>query len=504
MITQLTSKLHEALRSVLPIFLIVTAAAFTIAPVRTDVMLSYCIGAVMLVVGLGFFTFGSENSMTLIGTAIGAKLTTTRRLSVILALNFILGILITMAEPDLQVLAGNVPHINSLVLVLTVSCGVGLFLMLSMIRILFKVPLRVLLLVSYGIIFVLAYFSDPNYLSVAFDAGGVTTGPMTAPFIIAMGVGVASIRSDREAENDSFGLVALCSVGPILAVLLLGFFYKGEAGAISAENFVAYDTTVSIGRAYLAAIPHYMKEVAVALLPVVGFFLAFQFWQLKLPRSRVKHILAGLLATYAGLVLFLTGVNVGFSALGLLLGEELAQGWTAPLLIPIAALMGYFIVAAEPAVHTLTKQVEEVSAGAISRRAMRAAMSVAIAGALALSAARAWLGFDIMWIVGPGYLISLALTAVVPQLFTAIAFDAGGVASGPMSATFMLPFMMGISPATGGNILTDAFGTVAFVSLMPLITIQILGVAAIIRARIQAAKPVSAPVYSDTEVIELW
>ena len=440
--------------------------------------------------------------MTLIGNSIGAKITGSRSLPVILSISMVIGIIITVAEPDLTVLADNVPHIRTMVLILTVSIGVGLFLMLSMLRILFRIPLRVLLFIFYLMIFVLAFLSDKDYISVAFDAGGVTTGPMTAPFIIALGVGVASIRSDSKAEEDSFGLVALCSIGPILSVLLLGFIYPGKSTEIAQELAARYANTVELSHSYLRALPHFMGEVAIALLPIILFFLLFQIFALHLPRIPFMRIMVGLGFTYVGLVIFLTGVNVGFSSLGVLLGATMANGWTRMLTVPVFALIGWFVVSAEPAVHVLTKQVEEISAGAVSAKSMLNALSAAIALAMALSMTRILTGISIMWIIIPGYAISLLLSLIVPPIFTAIAFDSGGVASGPMSATFMLPFAMGVCRAVGGNILTDAFGTVALVAMMPLITIQLMGVKVMLRDRSEAAAMAEA--VSDNVIIELW
>lgn len=502
--SSLNEKLQEAVASVLPIALIVAALCFSIAPVSTDLMLSFLIGTVMLILGLGLFTFGVDNSMTLIGTHVGTKLTQSRNLFLILSLSFLLGIIITIAEPDLQVLADNVPHIHTGVLVITVSVGVGFFLLLCMLRILLGIQLRWILIIFYAAVLLLAALSDPDYLSIAFDSGGVTTGPMTVPFIMSMGVGVASIRSDKNAEADSFGLVALCSIGPVLAVLILGFFYNGDSGAITASSIESYQNTTELGLGYVQAIPEYMMEVAVSLAPIVVFFFLFQIFALKLRRFPLIRILIGLVFTYVGLVCFLVGVNVGFSSLGLILGQELGSGWTRFLLIPIALLMGWFIVSAEPAVHVLTKQVEEISAGAVSEKAMRLSLSIAIAAAMGFSMVRVLTGIHIFWFLVPGYLLSLALSFFVPPIFTAIAFDSGGVASGPMTATFMLPFVMGVCQASGGNILTDAFGLVALVAMMPLITIQIMGAIYVFKSRRTQETQAPPEVFGDTEIIELW
>ena len=495
--------MRESVASVLPITLIVAALCLFLIPVSSALMLSFLIGSVMIIIGMGLFTVGSDLSMTQIGTHIGASMTRSRRLARILILSFLLGVIITIAEPDLQVLAANVPAIDTTVLIVTVSVGVGLFLMISMLRILFGIPLKWFLIVFYAVVFVLAAMSDPDFLSVAFDSGGVTTGPMTVPFIMALGVGVASIRSDEKAKSDSFGLVALCSIGPILSVLILGFIYDGGADASSGILVSEYAHTVAIGMGYLRSLPVYLGEVAVALLPIFLFFLLFQFISLKIKKRPFVRILIGLALTYVGLVLFLTGVNVGFSSLGYVLGGELAAGWTKYLLIPLAMLMGWFIINAEPAVHVLNKQVEELSAGAISAKAMGLSLSIAVSAANGLAMLRVLTGIPILYFMIPGYVIALALAFFVPQTFTAIAFDSGGVASGPLTATFMLPFAMGASTALGGNVMTDAFGLVALVAMMPLITVQIVGVIYVVRSRRTAGAP-AAEQYADDEIIELW
>ncbi|MDD7123260.1 MAG: DUF1538 domain-containing protein [Clostridiales bacterium] len=500
---QLTEKFREAVASVLPITLIVTIVCFSFVPVTTDLMLSFLIGSVLLIVGMALFTLGSEVSMTQIGTHMGAKLTKSRKLWLILTVSFLLGVAITVAEPDLQVLAANVPNIDTTVLIITVSVGVGIFLLLSMLRILLVIPLRWMLLVFYALIFILAALVDKDFLAVAFDSGGVTTGPMTVPFIMALGVGVSSIRSDSHAQTDSFGLVALCSIGPILAVMLLGFIYRGSADGTAAMVLSNYQDTVELGHNYISSLPAYLKEVVIALLPIVAFFLVFQVVSLRLRRLPFMRILVGLVWTCIGLVLFLTGVNVGFSSLGYILGERLAAPGLRYWLIPLSMLMGWFIINAEPAVHVLNKQVEELSAGAISARAMGVSLSIAVSSAMGLGMVRVLTGVSILWFVVPGYVLALAMAFFVPQTFTAIAFDSGGVASGPLTATFMLPFAMGACTAMGGNIMTDAFGIVALVAMMPLITVQAMGVVYVIKSRRQA-KTVAQSVYAENDVIELW
>ena len=410
--------------------------------------------------------------------------------------------MITVSEPDLQILAKNVPSIDGTVLIVTVAAGVGIFLVISMLRIFFSISLKWLFIVFYAVLFVLAAFADRNFLSVAFDSGGVTTGPMTVPFIISLGVGIAATRSDKKAKDDSFGLVALCSIGPILAVLILGFIYRGEA-ADSSFTVNTYGNTVELGWKYLHEVPTYMKEVAAALLPIVVFFLIFQVVSLRIKKRPFLGIMIGLLFTYSGLILFMTGVNVGFLPLGYALGSEIVNSGLKYLLIPLAVLMGWFIIRAEPAVHVLNKQVEELSAGAVSAKAMGLSLSIAVAAAMGLSMVRVLTGMSVMWFLIPGYAIALTLSFFVPQTFTAIAFDSGGVASGPMTATFMFPFAMGACAALGGNVMTDAFGLVALVAMMPLITVQIMGAISVVRSR--RSKPETySPVAAGEGVIELW
>ena len=496
-------KMKESIASVLPISLIVLFLCLFIVPVDSGLLLSFLLGTGMIIVGMCLFNIGADLSMTQIGNHIGARMTKSRKLWLITVLSFILGAAITVAEPDLQVLAKNAPGIDTMVLIITVSAGVGLFLVISMMRILFGIPIKWLLLLCYIVVFGLAAYSDPDFLSVAFDSGGVTTGPMTVPFIMALGVGVASIRSDEKAKSDSFGLVALCSIGPILAVLILGFIYPADAGD-SAIIVNQFEDSVALGNGYISAIPHYLYEVMIALLPIFVFFLLFQMISLKLSKRPLLKIIVGIGYTYLGLTLFLTGVNVGFSSLGYVLGGELINNGLKWMLIPVSMLMGWFIIKAEPAVHVLNKQVSELSAGAISETTMGRTLSIAISAAMGLAMVRVLTGVSILWFVVPGYIIALALAFVVSPTFTAIAFDAGGVASGPMTATFMLPMAMGVCSALGGNVMTDAFGLVAMVAMTPLITVQIMGAISTMKGASQAPKRDFVSEFADDETIELW
>jgi len=493
-------KAGEALLSVIPLAAAVTVMTMTATPVRTDIMISFVFGTLLIALGMGLFSLGAEQSMTPIGNEIGSALTSSRSVPLILSVSFILGLAVTVAEPDLQVLAATVPHINSTVLIITVGVGVGAFLLLSMIRILSGLKLKILLIAFYVIVFVLAALSEKESLAISFDAGGVTTGPMTVPFILALGIGVSRMRSDRSAKADSFGLIALCSIGPILAVLALGFFYKSDGMTSSAVSLISSPDTAGVFKAFVAAFPGYMKETGAALLPIVIIFTVFQIFKLKLSGRDVGKIVIGLVYTYTGLVLFLVGVNVGFSSLGYVIGEQLADDGSKYFLIPVAMAFGWFIISAEPAVIVLEKQVEDVSAGAIPGKAIKYSMSIGVALAMGLSMLRVITGLSVMWFLVPGYLIALVLCFFVPDIYTAIAFDSGGVASGPLTATFMLQFSVGSATALGRNVVTDAFGLVAMVAMMPLISIQLLGLI-YGREKKAATEP---EVFGDFDIIELW
>ena len=471
----LLEKLKESLGAVLPIIGIVLVLCFSIAPIPNSVLMTFVVGAVLLIIGMMFFTLGAEMAMTPMGERIGTKLTNTRKISVVIVLCFILGFIITISEPDLQVLAEQVPSIPNYTLIIAVATGVGIFLVAAVLRMLFGIPLAYMLLILYPIIFILASIVPQDFLTVAFDSGGVTTGPMTVPFIMALGIGFSAVRSDKHAENDSFGLVALCSVGPILAVLLLGLLYHPGESGYEQTMIVKTDNSVEMWQLFQEGLPYYMKEMLISLLPIILFFFIFQIVSLHLHKKTLVKIIIGIIYTYIGLVLFLTGVNVGFMPAGNYLGQVIA-GLSYPwIIVPIGMLIGYFIVKAEPAVYVLTEQVEELTSGAISAKAMGMSLSIGVALSLGLAMVRVLTGISILWFLLPGYAVALGLTFFVPKIFTAIAFDSGGVASGPMTATFLLPFSMGACEALGGNVVIDAFGVVAMVAMTPLITIQILG-----------------------------
>ena len=506
--TLLHDKFQESIASVLPITIIVLLLCFTVAPIPNNMLVSFLMGAALLIVGMAFFTLGADTAMTPIGTKVGSCITKSKKVWLIVFVSFLLGIIITISEPDLQVLANQVPNIPNAALIGAVALGVGVFLVIAMLRILFGISLNILLIGFYIVVFGLAMLVPKNFWAVAFDSGGVTTGPMTVPFIMALGVGVSAIRSDRHAGNDSFGLVALCSIGPILAVLVLGLMYPSEA-AYTPVEIPEMENSQEMILLFVHGLPHYAKEVAIALAPIVAFFFLFNTFYIKMPKKPLISISVGLIFTYVGLVLFLTGVNVGFMPVGNYIGNLIGSKRFNWILLPIAMLIGYFIVKAEPAVHVLNKQVEDLTAGSIPARAMELSLSIGVATSLGLAMIRVLTGISVMYFLVPGYVLALGLSFFTPKIFTSIAFDSGGVASGPMTATFLLPFAMGACEAIGGpeRIVSDAFGVVAMVAMTPLITIQLLGVEYKFRTRkeSEARERVQAKIeaYTDDDIIEL-
>ena len=502
---KLREKTMESLSAVLPITGIVLLISIFLVPMELGSLVMFVTGAVMLILGMGLFQLGAEMAMTPIGEGIGVQISRTRKVLMILLMGFVMGAIITISEPDLQVLAQQVPSVPNRVLIQTVAVGVGIFLALAILRIKFQIDLSKLLIVLYLLLICASFLVPKEFLAVAFDSGGVTTGPMTVPFIMAMGIGLASRRTDKNSASDSFGLVALSSIGPILAVLILGCFYRPTEAAYSLGDVAEVATTRDVVKVFGTSIPAYAREVLVSLFPIVLVFLIFQMFTRRYHRRQLKRIVVGLVYTYAGLVLFLCGVNVGFAPVGSFLGQELASLMFNWILIPIGMLIGYCIVKAEPAIQVLNHQVENVTDGAVSVKAMNRCMSLGVAISVGLAMMRVLTGLPIQWIILPGYLIALVLSRFVPKIFVGIAFDSGGVASGPMTSTFLLPLSIGTCQALGGNLMTDAFGVVALVALTPLIAIQIMGIVYQVKTSSMQKKALQNAAYLDDcdEIIDL-
>ncbi len=486
--TELLKKFKEAFMSVFPVAAIVCLLNLTPLVHFTGLEIGVFMGsAVFLILGIGLFSMGADMAMTPMGEHMGAGLTKSKKLLLLISVCFLMGLLITVAEPDLTVLANQVKDvINGTILIVSVGVGVGIFLVLSVMKMVFHKPLSSMLLYFYMILFALSAVviatGNDNFLPLAFDSGGVTTGPITVPFIMALGVGIAATLGGKDVSENSFGLIAMCSVGPILAVMLLGATVDGEI----AYQVPDYAIENGLGMALVEKILHTLKEVGLALGLIVVFFVILQILLLKLPKKKLIQIAVGIAYTFFGLVIFLTAVSVGFMPIGYKLGEELAGNHPA-LLIGGGFILGMVVVLAEPAVHVLNKQVEDITDGSVSKSSMMIALSVGVGISIALSMLRIVFDFSILFYVIPGYLLSLGLSFFVPGIYTAIAFDSGGVASGPLTSGFILPLAVGACCMLQGeaNVMADAFGIVAMVAMTPLITIQLLGFRAVVHKKVR-------------------
>lgn len=497
----LLKKIKESMISVIPVVAIVIILNLTpLVDFSYAEILTFAISAIFLILGIALFNLGADLAMTPMGEHIGSGLTKLKSVPILLSVVFAMGILITVAEPDLSVLAGQVEEIiNPTALILTVGIGVGLFLVLAILKIVFRKSLSSMLMFFYMMLFAFAALlitsGNEALLPLSFDSGGVTTGPITVPFIMALGVGIASAVGGKNSSENSFGLIALCSVGPILAVLMLGCMTDGDMSFVPEYN-------LNVGFDYIIhKLVDTAWEVTLALGLIVLFFFVLQSICLRLPKKKILQIIVGIFYTFVGLVVFLSSVSIGFMPIGYKLGLELGEN--EPLFILFSFILGLVVVLAEPAVHVLNKQVEEITEGTVSRRSMMIALSIGVGLSLGLSALRITLGFSVLYYLIPGYLISLGLSFFVPGMYTAIAFDSGGVASGPLTSTFILPFAVGACVIMSGpaNVLSDAFGTVAMVAMAPLITIQLLGFRAILMKNIREKIAMSRILNADDEQI---
>lgn len=501
---QLWYKIKEALISVLPVSLIVIILNLTpLIDLSIREITIFIFSAIFLILGIGLFNLGADLAMQPMGEQIGSSLMKTKKIKIIILVCFIMGVLITIAEPDLSVLASQVQAvISSEVLMISIGCGVGIFLVLAALKIIFKKDLSMILIFFYMVIFALVAMiilnNNESFLALSFDSGGVTTGPITVPFIMALGVGIAQTIGGREKKENSFGLIALCSIGPVIGILILGLTFSGEIPYSVGDYGISQSLFTDITSEILSV----SLEVLLALGLIVLFFLIIQFIYIKLPKIRLIQIGIGILYTFVGLVIFLTAVNIGFMPIGFKMGTELANNSKIVICI-LCFILGMVTVLAEPAVHVLTKQVEEISTGSISKKSLLIALSMGVGISIFLSMIRIIFDFSILYYLIPGYILSLGLAFFVPKIYTAIAFDSGGVASGPLTSSFILPFAIGACLVLQGEqkIMQDAFGIVAMVAMTPLITIQILGFRSVLSKHVKERSRMRKIVDADDEQI---
>lgn len=478
----LFGKFKEVLYSVLPITTIVILLNFTISPLETNVFISFLIGALLIILGLTVLLSGIDIGITPFGNLIGSALTKYNKLWIVIISGLILGFFISIAEPDLHVLAGQVDIVTKgaipkLTMVAVVSVGIAAMMTLGIVRILYNIKITIMLLIVYLFIFVISLFTTSDFLAIAFDASGATTGAMTTPFILAVSIGISALKKDsKSSEDDSFGLVGITSSGAIIAVILMSLFFR-NGGMSGGEAVAKIAESDSIFLSFLDMLPTISGEVALALLPLIVIFVIFQIISFKLKTKSFFKIVKGFLYTFLGMVLFLVGVNAGFMNVASTVGHDLASMDNKAYVIIVGFVLGLVTILAEPAVYVLNEQVENVTSGSVKRKVILIALSAGVGVAVALSVLRVLVpGIKLWHYLLPGYILALILSFFTPDLFVGIAFDSGGVASGPMTATFILAFIQGAAQSIeSANVLIDGFGMIAMVALAPLITLQILG-----------------------------
>lgn len=475
------NSMKEVLRTVAPIVTLVLFLHFTFVPLETDLLIRFLLGTVLIIFGLSFFLLGVEKGVTPFGVLIGEKTSSSNRISMVVCVGMVLGLMITIAEPDLHILADQVSAvtggaIGKWLLVILVSLGISILLTVGLLRIVYSFPLYLLLTGLYGVILILSFFVSPEFLAIAFDSSGATTGAMTVPFILSLSFGISALKKNGKAsEKDSFGLVGTASTGAILAVLLLNIVRRTALSTTIIEQNGAIGQTV--GDIFGDQLSHLWQETAIALLPLVALFIIGQLGPLRVKKRAFIRILVGFLYTFIGLVLFLVGVNAGFMDVGRQIGSVLAGRDSPSLLLVFGFALGFVTILAEPAVHVLTERITEVTSGSVPRRAVLAALSIGVGLSVALSVMRILIpGLQLWHILLPGYLLAIVLSFLGPKLFVGMAFDAGGVASGPMTATFILAFAQGAAERIAtADVLVDGFGVIALVAMTPVVTLQILG-----------------------------
>lgn len=473
--TVIQEKLKESFSSVFPIALIVILLSFTVCPLGNDTFLAFLVGSVMLVVGLGLFSLGADMSMTKIGSHVGANLTKSRKIPIIAAISLVVGVLITVSEPDLHVLAGYAGEAKW-PFIFAVALGLGIFLVIAVMRIIFNIKIKYILLVGYGIILVLSFFVPRELIAIAYDSGGVTTGAMSVPFVMSIGAGIAAMSDQKSGEDSTFGLMAICSIGPVISILILSLI--GMDVSYSAHFIPNFSDSQQMGLSFLRSLPQFLRDVSIGLLPILIFFLVFQLFTEKVHKKDMIRIFIGAAYTFVGIVIFLVGANVGFMPVGSAIGTALANSPIKWVVVPVGMILGFFIIFAEPAVGVLERQVEEATSGSIPKKALTVMMATGVSLSAGIALLRALTGMPLLPFLVVGYIIALVLAFVVPPTFVSIAFDGGGVASGVMTATFLLPLAIGVCEAVNGNaesVMSDAFGTIALVAMTPAISIQLLG-----------------------------
>lgn len=499
-LSEFWDKCKESAVSVLPFFGIIMILYLIFLPFSWATTIALLVATILMIMGMSLFNVGVDMSTMKMGGYVGSHLSSSRKLSFMAILSFILGFMVTISEPDLMVLAEQVPGVSSKwVILITVSLGTGIFLLLSTIRTIFRLSIKKILIFSYAVALILSFFAPNNFVPLSFDAIGVTTGAMSVPFIMSFGLGICAVRSGKNNQEDGFGLIALASIGPVIAMLLVSLFIKTDS-TIAAEAVSRIDTFGGWGSLIGSSILSYLVEVFIVIIPIFVFFMIYNYRYLKYPKSTILRMFFGLIYCYIGLVIFLTGVASGYLPTADLLGYSIASSDMKWLLILIGLIIGAVLIFAEPAVHVLNKQVEDITGGVIRRKTMLVGISIGVSIAMFLVVLRALIGFNFMIILVPLVILLIVLSVYTPRLFVGIAFDSGGAAAGSLSASFVLPFLIGICKAVELDGMLYGFGTIAIISILPTIVIEIMGIR--YQMIVNKSKPKAKKITSDIEIVD--
>jgi hypothetical protein len=473
-------KLKEVLLSVIPVFFIVLVLHFFIIPIPEPVLFRFLIGSVLIIVGLTIFLLGVDLGISPIGASLGVAIIKRNHIAYVLGAGLVLGFFISIAEPDLHILAEQVDGVSSgaipkLGLVVVVSVGIAVMIAIGLTRIVYNFPLYKLLMILYPGVFLLALFTSREFLAISFDASGATTGALTVPFILAMAIGVSRLKKNsKSSEKDSFGLVAIASVGPILAIMAMSLITGTHqvTGTLPDAS-----KSLQVISPFLHEFPIVAGEILLALAPILIIFVVANKRSSLVSRRSFRRIMFGVLLTFAGLVVFLVGVFAGFMDMGSEIGMRIASMENKNYVVILGFVLGFVTILAEPAVHVLTRQIEDVTSGYVNRKMVLLFLSIGVGTAVALSMVRILTPDLELWqYLLPGYAICLGLMFFVPKMFVGMAFDSGGVASGPMTATFVLSYSQGAAESVeSADVLIDGFGIIAMVAMTPIISLQILG-----------------------------
>ncbi|MGX7198715.1 DUF1538 domain-containing protein [Enterococcus nangangensis] len=505
----------ETIFSSLPLAAIVLLVCVFIAPLADPAdYLKLLIGYLAVTVGQTLFLVGLESSILPIGKIVGQSLIKLKNLWLIVLCGIVFGFVVTVAEPALEVLARQTHLVLDAVdihaFVWLASAGTGLSVGFALLRLMKNWSIKKIFALAYAFVFAMILIVPEEFVGLAFDASGATTGDVSVPFILALGIGVSQTLSKRKSNDETFGIIGITSIGPIIAIFLYGLYlFISRQGNLPLNDI--YDPAISGG--FMSILQDNVVAVALALLPVLLAFIPFQIFIVKLPRQKFIHLMLGAILVYFGLLVFLSGIDYGFAFAGKYIGEVFLDparpSWFRYILLIISFFLGMAITLSEPAVTVLGDQLEELTNGHIKKMTIRLTLALGIGCAVVLSVVKILTGINILFFLAPLYLVAVLLMKPSSQLFTSLAFDSGGVTGGALTSAFLTPLTLGIAqavalqdPANAQSVLTNGFGIIAFISVTPLIAVQVLGILYESRAAKQEAQDIADEKFHLAELME--